>query len=78
MSGKYRQILKILIQYKIKSKKEFNTFLRYYTTVSQSFSEQLQFELQSIPYQGKTHFELQLIPTYPLSHACNEIRREHV
>lgn len=28
----------------------------------QSFSEQLQFDIQFIPYSGKLHSELQLIP----------------
>lgn len=38
----------------------------------------LQFDLQFQPYQGRMQFELQFIPTYPLSQAGNEIKREHL
>lgn len=69
---------KMWIKNEIKGKKNENKSLPIFDirqpyTWSQLFSEQSQFDIQSNPYQGKTHFELQFIPTYPFSHAGNKI-----
>lgn len=82
MSGKYKIKLNDFnpIWNKEKVRKECKPSLDIAQpyTWSQSLSEELQFDIQSTPYQGKMHFELQLMPTYPYSHAGNEIKRENV